>query len=63
MTTIESDLMAGRTVLVTGATDGIGRATAIGLAALGARVAIVGRDHARTQADMSPWTGSSTPSR
>jgi NAD(P)-dependent dehydrogenase (short-subunit alcohol dehydrogenase family) len=42
--------MSGRTVLVTGATGGIGRATAVGLAALGARVAIVGRDEARTRA-------------
>lgn len=40
--------MTGRTVLVTGATDGIGRATAVGLARLGATVAIVGRDGART---------------
>ena len=42
--------MAGRTVLVTGGTGGIGRATAAGLAALGARVGITGRDKARTQA-------------
>jgi retinol dehydrogenase 14 len=42
--------MAGRTVLVTGGTGGIGRATALGLAALGARVGIVGRGEARTPA-------------
>ena len=36
--------MAGETILVTGGTGGIGRATAIGLARLGARVGIVGRD-------------------
>ena len=42
--------MAGRTVLVTGATSGIGKATAIGLARLGAHVAIVGRDRPRTEA-------------
>ena len=41
--------MAGKSVLVTGGTGGIGRATAIGLAALGARVGITGRDQARTE--------------
>jgi NAD(P)-dependent dehydrogenase (short-subunit alcohol dehydrogenase family) len=42
--------MAGRTVLVTGGSGGIGRATALGLARLGARVGIVGRGKARTPA-------------
>jgi NAD(P)-dependent dehydrogenase (short-subunit alcohol dehydrogenase family) len=42
--------MTGKTVVVTGGTGGIGRATAAGLAALGARVGITGRDRARTQA-------------
>jgi len=42
--------MAGKTALVTGGTGGIGRATALGLAALGARVGITGRDKARTRA-------------
>ena len=42
--------MAGQTVLVTGGTGGIGRATATGLAAMGARVGITGRDIARTRA-------------
>jgi retinol dehydrogenase 14 len=42
--------MAGTSVLVTGGTGGIGKATATGLAALGARVGITGRDQARTEA-------------
>jgi NAD(P)-dependent dehydrogenase (short-subunit alcohol dehydrogenase family) len=41
--------MAGKTVLVTGASSGIGRATALGLAAMGARLAIVGRDRGRAE--------------
>jgi retinol dehydrogenase 14 len=39
--------MAGRTVLVTGGTGGIGRATAESLAGLGADVALTGRDPER----------------
>jgi retinol dehydrogenase 14 len=42
--------MAGRTVLVTGGTGGIGRATAVGLASMGAHVAISGRNHNRGEA-------------
>jgi NAD(P)-dependent dehydrogenase (short-subunit alcohol dehydrogenase family) len=41
--------MAGNTVLVTGGTGGIGKATAVGLAGLGARVAVVGRDPRRAE--------------
>jgi NAD(P)-dependent dehydrogenase (short-subunit alcohol dehydrogenase family) len=41
--------MAGRTVLVTGGTGGIGKATAVGLALMGAHVAVTGRDRARTE--------------
>jgi retinol dehydrogenase 14 len=42
--------MTGKTVLVTGGTGGIGRATAVGLAVLGARVGITGRDRVRAEA-------------
>ena len=51
--------MTGRTVLVTGGSGGIGKETARGLAALGARVAITGRS--------TSWSttsaGSRTPAR
>ncbi len=42
--------MAGKIVLVTGGTSGIGKATATGLASMGAQVAITGRDLGRAEA-------------
>ena len=42
-----SGAMAGRTVLITGGTGGIGLATARALASMGARVGLVGRDASR----------------
>jgi len=53
MTDDATPSMTGKTVLVTGGTGGIGKATAIGLARLGARVGIVGRDAARAEAAAS----------
>src|SRR5438874_13708825 len=45
----ETNLMVGKIVLITGGTGGIGKATAIGLARLGARVGITGRDLRRSE--------------
>jgi NAD(P)-dependent dehydrogenase (short-subunit alcohol dehydrogenase family) len=42
--------MRGKTVLITGATNGIGLEAAVQLARLGARLVMVGRDPARTEA-------------
>jgi NAD(P)-dependent dehydrogenase (short-subunit alcohol dehydrogenase family) len=55
--------LSGRTVVVTGATSGIGRAAAIGLARLGARLVIVGRDTTRLESVTQEITavGRSTP--
>jgi len=41
--------MIGKTVLITGGTGGIGKAAAIGLASMGARVGITGRDRDRAE--------------
>jgi retinol dehydrogenase 14 len=49
MEQLHSGPMAGRTVLVTGGTAGIGRATALGLARMGAHLAIAGRDRGRSE--------------
>jgi retinol dehydrogenase-14 len=53
MEQIRNGPMAGRTVLVTGGTGGIGRATALGLATMGAHLAITGRDRGRIEAAAS----------
>jgi retinol dehydrogenase-14 len=54
--------MAGKVVLITGGTGGIGKATAIGLATIGAQVGITGRDLARAEqaaADIRAASGNS----
>src|SRR5690349_12084622 len=50
MEKINSRPMAGRTVLLTGGSSGIGKATALGLARMGAHLAITGRNRGRTEA-------------
>jgi NAD(P)-dependent dehydrogenase (short-subunit alcohol dehydrogenase family) len=50
MTETQKGSLAGKTVLVTGATTGIGKMTALGLARLGPTLVIVGRDPARAEA-------------
>ena len=49
--------LAGKTVLVTGASSGIGRATAIECSRLGATVVTTGRDEARLDETMAALTG------
>ncbi len=46
-------LMQGKVCMVTGATSGIGKATALGLAQMGATVVMVSRDRARGEAAQS----------
>src|SRR3954454_12037554 len=55
--------MAGKTVLITGSTDGVGRYVAAKLAAVGAKVLIHGRDQerARTLADQIKREGYAEP--
>ncbi len=52
--------LAGRTVLITGPTSGLGRASATALAGLGARLVLVGRSRAKLEAlraELSDLTG------
>ena len=47
------DGMDGKVCLITGATSGIGKATAMGLANMGASVVMVGRDRGRSEAALA----------
>lgn len=58
MNLLSSNALEGATYLVTGASSGIGRATAIHLAECGARVVLNGRDERRLQETMSVLSGS-----
>jgi NAD(P)-dependent dehydrogenase (short-subunit alcohol dehydrogenase family) len=53
MVNTATDSMAGKTCLITGATNGIGKATARAISGAGGTVVIHGRDRARTQATRS----------
>jgi NAD(P)-dependent dehydrogenase (short-subunit alcohol dehydrogenase family) len=55
--------LEGRTAVVTGATGGLGRATAHALAALGARVVLVGRDAGRLERLRTELSGGADESR
>lgn len=48
-----SDALAGRTILVTGGSSGLGRAAACGLARAGARLVVAGRDTQRLDATLA----------
>ena len=55
--------MQGKTVLVTGATNGIGQVAALELAKMGAQVVIVGRSKPKTEAtDRDAARGANNPS-
>lgn len=48
-TDLATDSLAGQVALVTGASSGLGLATALGLAEMGAQVVLLGRDPGRTE--------------
>lgn len=57
MSAFAPDALAGRTILVTGASSGIGRAAAIAIAAHGGLVVITGRDPVRLDETLAALSG------
>lgn len=56
--TFSSDALAGKSILITGGSSGLGRAVAEAVARCGARVVIVGRDQGRLDATLDALVGS-----
>jgi NAD(P)-dependent dehydrogenase (short-subunit alcohol dehydrogenase family) len=52
-----ADALAGRTILVTGASSGLGAATAAAAAACGARIIATGRDESRLETTLASLAG------
>lgn len=57
-TVFKSDSLAGKTILVTGASSGIGKRTATALAQCGARIILAGRDEERLSQAQNSLPGS-----
>ena len=57
MTVFAPDALAGASVLITGASSGLGRAAAIAVAAHGGRVIVSGRDQARLDETLASMAG------
>jgi NAD(P)-dependent dehydrogenase (short-subunit alcohol dehydrogenase family) len=57
MSAFAADALAGRTILITGASSGLGRAAAIAVAAHGGKVVATGRDPARLDETLAVLSG------
>lgn len=57
MSIFAADLLAGRHILVTGASSGLGRAVSIALAGAGAHVTLMGRDQKRLEQTLASLSG------